>query len=114
MEDIVGKVGVFVGEGAPDVVVPVPPLLDEPLELGHNEVIAALAGVVLPQAVVDFLPPVQAEDTLCISRLQNSVTSSSSSTPLVVRVTCSTPGSAFSRRRKSRHPRRTRARPGRP
>ena len=50
------------GEGAPDVVVPVPPLLDEPLELGHNEVIAALAGVVLPQAVVDLLPPVQAED----------------------------------------------------
>ena len=54
VEDIVGEVGVVVGVGAAHIVVLVAALLHELLELRHDGVIAAVACVVLAEAVMDF------------------------------------------------------------
>ena len=61
MEQVLGEVRVGVGEGAPHVVVLPAPGRHQLLELGHNAVVAAVARVVHPGAVVDFLAPVQRE-----------------------------------------------------
>ena len=55
------KVGVVVGEGAAHVVVLAAAGRHQLLELGHDPLPAAVAGVVHPEAVVDLLAPVQAE-----------------------------------------------------
>ena len=62
MEDIVGEIGVEMGVGAAHVVALVAALLHELLELGHDGIIAAVARVVLAEAVVDFLAAVEAQD----------------------------------------------------
>ena len=62
VEDVVGEIYVVVGEGASHVVFLVPALFHETLELGHDDVVAALTGKVLAQAVVDLLAAVQGED----------------------------------------------------
>ena len=62
VEDIVGEVGVVVGKGAAHVVALIAALLYKLLELGHNGIVAAMAGVILAEAVVDFLAAVQAQD----------------------------------------------------
>ena len=61
MEQIVGKVGVIVGEGAPHIVALAAPGPDQLLELGHNAVIAAVARQILAEAVVDLPAAVQRE-----------------------------------------------------
>ena len=50
------------GEGAAHVVLPIAPRLHKGLELGHDLLPAAVAGVVHPVAVVNFLAPVQAQN----------------------------------------------------
>ena len=62
MEDIVGEIGVEMGVGAAHVVALVAALLHELLELGHDGIIAAVARVVLAEAVVHFLAAVEAQD----------------------------------------------------
>ena len=62
VENVVGKVHIVMGEGSPHIVTLVSPLLDKPLELGDDDVIAPHPSQVLPQPVVDLLPAVQAED----------------------------------------------------
>ena len=61
VEDVVGKVGVVVSVGAAHVVVLVAALLHELLELGHDGVVTAAAGIVLAEAVVHFLAAIQAQ-----------------------------------------------------
>ena len=64
VEDVVGEVGVEVGVGAAHVVALVAALPDELLELGHDGVIAAVARVVLAEAVVDLLAAIEAQDDI--------------------------------------------------
>ncbi len=61
--DVLQKIGVFMGEGAPHVVGLVRRAgSHQLLEFGHDGLPAALTGVVHPVAVMDFLPAVQRED----------------------------------------------------
>ena len=62
VEDVVGEVGVVVGVGAAHIVVLVAALLHELLKFRDDGVIAAMAGVVLAEAVVDLLAAVEAQD----------------------------------------------------
>ncbi len=62
MEEVLRKVRVPVGEGAPHIVPGPAPGLHQLLEFGDDAVIAAVSGVVHPEGVVDFFPPVQGED----------------------------------------------------
>ena len=61
VEDIVGEVGVVVGVGAAHVVVLVAALLHELLELGHDGIVAAMACIVLAEAVVDLFAAIQTQ-----------------------------------------------------
>ena len=61
MEDVVGEVGVVVGVGAAHVIVLVAALFHKLLELRHDGVIAAVACVVLAEAVMDFLAAIEAQ-----------------------------------------------------
>ena len=61
VEDVVGEVGVVVGVGAAHVIVLVAALFHELLELRHDGVIAAVACVVLAEAVMDFLAAIEAQ-----------------------------------------------------
>ncbi len=54
-------------KGAPEVVVLRPTALNELLELGHNHVIAALAGDRGPEVIVDLFSPVDGEN--CVGHL---------------------------------------------
>ena len=61
VEDVVGEVGVVVGVGAAHVIVLVAALFHELLKLRHDGVIAAVACVVLAEAVMDFLTAIEAQ-----------------------------------------------------
>ena len=61
VEDVLGEVRIVMREGTAHVVVLIAPLLHKVLEVGHNPVIAAAAGSVYTEAVVDLLPAVQAQ-----------------------------------------------------
>ena len=61
VEDVVGEVGIVVGVGAAHIVVLVAALLHELLKFRDDGVIAAMAGVVLAEAVMDFLAAVEAQ-----------------------------------------------------
>ena len=61
VEDVLGEIHVVVGEGAPDVVALSAPGLHQLLELGHDDVVAALVPGGPPQPVVDLLPAIQAQ-----------------------------------------------------
>ena len=61
LPDVLHKVGVQVGEGAAHVVVLAAAGLHQLLELGHDPLPAAVAGIVHPEAVVNLLAPVQRE-----------------------------------------------------
>ena len=61
VEDVVGEVGVVVGVGAAHVIVLVTALFHELLKLRHDGVIAAVACVVLAEAVMDFLAAIEAQ-----------------------------------------------------
>src|SRR5699024_12598248 len=53
------SIGVVVGEGAPHIIALAAARLDKFLELGHNALIAAVAGQVFAEAVVNLLAAVQ-------------------------------------------------------
>ena len=59
MEQVVGEIGVVMGEGAAHVVALTAAGLDQLLELGHNAVIAAAACNILAETVVDLLAAIQ-------------------------------------------------------
>ena len=61
MEDVVGEIGVVVGEGAADVVAPVAAPFDEVLEFRYDDVIAAVAVDGFSQAVMHLFSAVEAE-----------------------------------------------------
>ena len=61
MQQVLGEFHVVVGEGTPDVVALAAPALHQFLELGHDDVVAALAAGGLAEAVVDLLPAVQTQ-----------------------------------------------------
>ena len=62
MEDVVGKVQIVVGKGAPYIVIFVAAPPGKFLKLGHDLVVASLARAVAAQPVVDLLAAVQAHD----------------------------------------------------
>ena len=62
MHDILGKVQIIVGKGAPQVVVLGPAARHQLLELGNNNLIAPLPVDRLAHAVVDLGSPVQRKD----------------------------------------------------
>ena len=59
MEQVFGKINVVMCKGAAHVVALAAACLDQLLELGHDAVIAAVAGQVYAEPVVDFLAPVE-------------------------------------------------------
>ena len=58
MENIVGEVGVVVGERPAHIIAFVAARFHEFLELRHNGVVTALAVDGFPKAVMDFFSPV--------------------------------------------------------
>ena len=59
--DVLQKIRVGMGKGTPHIVVLPAPGLYQFLELGHDFLPAAIAGVIYPEPVVHFLPAVQAQ-----------------------------------------------------
>ena len=61
VQHVLGKVQVVLGEGAPDIVLPIPPALHQLLELGQEGVVAAGAVHPVAHPVVDLPAPVHRE-----------------------------------------------------
>ena len=61
MEYVVGKVGISVGKGAAHIVIFAAPRLNEPAELGHYAVIAAIARIIYTGGVIYLLAAVQGQ-----------------------------------------------------
>ena len=62
MQHVLGKVQVVLGEGAPDIVLPIPPALHQPLELGEEGVVAAGAVHPVAHPVVYLLAAIHRKD----------------------------------------------------
>ena len=61
VEQVLGKINVVVRKGAAHIVALAAACLDQFLELGHDAVVAAVAGQVHAEPVVDFLAAVQGQ-----------------------------------------------------
>src|SRR5699024_2752436 len=62
VQDVVGEVLVVFGEGSTDIVLPVATFLNQLLELGQDDVVAAASVHAEAHAVVDLFSAVERED----------------------------------------------------